>query len=113
MHNLTELVLSQRDSAPTVKSGLSLMKLMGLQNGAANPRFNNPMFKSSGKLMRVLLITHEGERDYWGLSDDTRDAEVTAFIGDIKVCLMILMLINCVREVKRGPCLSDGPAETT
>lgn len=50
--------------------------------------------------MRVLLLVHEGELDYCTLSDDTRDCEVTAFIGGVKVCLMIRTLINCLREVK-------------
>lgn len=65
------------------------MKLMGLQNRlqkAAYPGFNYQMFKSSAELMRALLITHEGESDYCGLSDDTGDREVTAFIGAIKAC---------------------------
>lgn len=98
--------------SPTVKSGLSLMKLMGLQKRLLTPGFNYQMFKSSTELMRALLITHEGERDYCGLSDDTRDCEVTTFIGGIKVCLMLLMLINCIIEVKRGSGLSDRPRET-
>lgn len=62
--------------------------------------------------MRALLITHEGELDYCGLLDDTGDCEVTAFIGGIKVCLMLLMLVNCISEVKRGSCLPDRPTET-
>lgn len=33
------------------------------------------------------------------------------FIGGVKVCLMIRMLVNCTREVKRGPCLSDRPRD--
>lgn len=69
------------------------MKLMGLQKRLLT---HNLMFKGSAELMRALLITHEGERDYCGLSDDTRDCEVTAFIGGIKAGLMILMLINCI-----------------
>lgn len=36
--------------------------------------------------MRVLLLVHEGELDYCTLSDGTRDCEVTAFIGGIKLC---------------------------
>lgn len=56
--------------------------------------------------MRVLLIIHEGEQDYCTLSDDTRNCEVTAFIG-IKVCL----IINCIRKAKRGLCLSDRPTK--
>lgn len=71
------------------------------------------MLKSSAELMRALLSTHEGEPDYCGLSDDTRDREVTTFIAGIKVCLMILMLINCISEVKRGSCLPDRSTETT
>lgn len=100
-HNLTELVLSRRDSTPAVKSVLSLMKLMGLQKRLLTRDLTIKCFKSSAELMRALLITREGERDYCGLSDDTRDCEVTAFTGSIKVCLMILVLVNC-REVKRG-----------
>lgn len=73
-----------------------LDEVNGITEEAANPRFNYQMFKSSAELMRALLITHEGERDYCGLSDDTRDCEVTAFIGGIKVCLVLLTLIKCV-----------------
>lgn len=47
------------------------------------------------------------------LSDVTRDREVIAVIGAIKVCLMIGMNINGVGEVKQGWCLSDRPSETT
>lgn len=41
---------------------------------AANPRFSYEMFK----LMRA---SHEAELDYFGLTDDTRDCEVTVFTG--------------------------------
>ena len=70
-----------------------LDKVNGITDEAAKTGFNYLMFKSSAKLMRALLITHEGEQDYCGLSDDTRDCEVTAFIGGIKVSLV---LIKCI-----------------
>lgn len=54
---------------------------------AANPRFSYEMLK----LMRA---SHEGELDYFGLSDDTRDCKVTVFTGCNNAHTALLVLIN-------------------
>lgn len=105
-HNLTELVLSQRAAAWSHThflqhlSRAELDEVNGITEEAANPGFNYQVVKISAELMRALLITHEGERNYCGLSDDTRDCEVTAFIGSIIVCLVLLMLRNHIIDMK-------------
>lgn len=73
---------------------------------AANPRFSYQMFK----LMRA---SHEGELDYFGLSDDTRDCEVTVFTGCNNAHTALLVLINRTIKMKRGLCLRDRPTEAT
>lgn len=57
--NLTELVLSGRDSAEAELAGVN-----GITDEAANPptRFHYQTLKSAAELMRPLCIAHERQR---------------------------------------------------
>lgn len=92
--NLTELVLSGRDSAEAELAGVN-----GITDEAANPsppsptRFHYQTLKRAAELMRPLCIAHERQRGlplvfFIRCRRGTR--EVTAFIGPVKVHLTIV-----------------------
>lgn len=111
--NLTELVLSGRDSAEAELAGVN-----GITDEAANPyphtRFHYQTLKRAAELMRPLCIVHKRQRGlplvFYQMSPGTR--EVTAFIGPVTVHLTIATDIKLCRLAETGSRVCHDPAET-